>query len=323
MPIRCALVGLGDFGQLHARVLDQSPLATLAVCCDRDPERAARTPPGSAFVTELEQALAVEGLEAVWCCTPPTAHREVVEAALARGLDVFCEKPLAGDLDDADAMIAAAGTEERLKVGHLYRLDPRFTALADALAGPELGAVLDLAATSHTPRADAARALPGVTVTLENSVHLIDVFQWLAGPATRVSAEARADGSAVAATLRFRDGAVGTLLSSWGMAEDSGIDWGFELTCNAERGLATVDGRSRGVSIHSAAAPALYPNPFSWPDVLGRVGGLLAAEDERFLLAVRDRSIPWPLDLVAARQALATALAVDEAARTGTPVEIP
>lgn len=322
--MRCAIVGLGDFGSLHAAVLAQHPLAELTVCCDREPALAARVPAGTRFVTDLDEALTADGLEAVWCCTPPSTHRQVVSAALDRGLDVFCEKPLATTLTDVDALLYHARTAAgRLAVGHLYRFDPRFAELAAATApdGP-IGPPIDLSAVLHTPRADARRLGDDVSVTLENSIHLIDAFLWLAGPVTQVYATATGDGGSVASTLRFATGAVGSLMSSWTLADDAGIDWQFQMTCNGEHGFAAIDGRDRGLAFHSSIAEVLYPNPHSWPRLYDRVRGMIFAEVDTFLLGARDAEVRWPLSLDDARNAIAAALAIDESARAGQPVAL-
>ena len=52
-------------------------------------------------------------------------HREIVEGLLAAGKHVLCEKPLAGSLADAEAMVAAAEQTDRVTaVGYTYRRSP-------------------------------------------------------------------------------------------------------------------------------------------------------------------------------------------------------
>src|SRR5690348_4198319 len=101
-------------GVPHLQALTSSPGARVVAACDVDPDAAERVPDGIAFGTDPEAALDAPGVEAVFVCTPQGTHRTLVESALARGLAVFCEKPIAHDLADADAMIAAAAATGRL-----------------------------------------------------------------------------------------------------------------------------------------------------------------------------------------------------------------
>ena len=63
--------------------------------------------------TDLAAFLATPGLDAVYVATPNAAHRPLVEAAAAAGKAVLCEKPLAADVADAEAMVAACARRRR------------------------------------------------------------------------------------------------------------------------------------------------------------------------------------------------------------------
>src|SRR3984893_9198557 len=100
IPVRCAVIGIGMIGTEHAAILAACAEAERAACCDPYPALQDSIPPGFAFHTDLGATLEVAGLEAVFVCTPQHLHRPVVEQALARGLAVFCEKPIAAAADD-------------------------------------------------------------------------------------------------------------------------------------------------------------------------------------------------------------------------------
>jgi predicted dehydrogenase len=118
-PVRCAVVGLGMIGQEHAAVLAASPLADLLACCDIDTEAARRAPAGVPVTEHFGELLDLPELEAVFVCTPQETHRHVATRALRRGLFVFCEKPVAHTLTDADTLIAEPEAQAgRLVIGH-------------------------------------------------------------------------------------------------------------------------------------------------------------------------------------------------------------
>ena len=203
MTTRVALVGCGFIGGIHSaalRALIRGGLvdARVVTTYDVDPgraERLAAAHDGCRAARGLEDA--VEGADAVWACTPTSSHREVVEAACAHGLAVFCEKPLAPTLAEAEetaALVAAAGVPAQ--VGLVLRAAPVFQALHAALAqeessGPPMSAVLRddqfFPIQGHyasTWRADPAVAGGGALI--EHSIHDLDVLAWLLGPVVEV-----------------------------------------------------------------------------------------------------------------------------------------
>jgi len=325
-PVRCAVVGLGWMGTIHAEFLAGAPQAELAACCDSRPEAAERAP-GGAVYPSLEEALAAEELEAVVVATPPDAHREVAVAALENGLHVLCEKPVAQDLRDADAMIRAAeASAGRLVVGHIRRFDPRFTAVAGAIEDGRVGRAVHLRGGSNCPREDAVRLAGSTTLALECGVHDLDAMRWLAGDIERVQAEgadffATRGVDAFAATLRFSSGAVGSLCHSWAMPDETPVDWEFSFQVGGVNGIAEIDGRSRGVTVLSPDDPIIHPDTTTWPRLHGLVGGALAVQDAYFLAGVGDAR-PWPLTLADARAAVAAGLAIDRSIEEQRPVEL-
>ena len=135
--IRVAVVGAGQFGRNHCRVVHQSPRAVLAAVVDTDGARAAEAAAG----TGAEALTSVEKLaglaDAAVVATPTAVHAEVGCALLEAGLDVLVEKPMAPDLDSADRLVDTAGRAGRiLQVGHLERFNPAVAALANRVTLP-------------------------------------------------------------------------------------------------------------------------------------------------------------------------------------------
>ena len=121
-----ALPGLQEAGADVVALLDRSPVAL-----DRMPVDAART-------TDVDAFLATPGLDAVYVATPNAAHRELVEAAAAAGKAVLCEKPLAADVADAEAIVKACDGG-LLGTAYDQRWHPAHRQLAELV--PELGTV--------------------------------------------------------------------------------------------------------------------------------------------------------------------------------------
>lgn len=327
-PVRTAIVGLGMMGSIHAKILAASPASELVVACDTDPSVAERVPEGVSFTQDLDDALDRPGLEAVVLATPQTVHRAGVEAALGRGLSVLCEKPMAATLDDADAIVdAGSNAGAHLVIGHMYRFDPRYQAVAQAVRAGELGRPIQLSARGNVPDFEGHLLAHRTSLALENLVHSLDLMQWMAGPIVRVYGEASSTDAmgpgvvdSIAVTVRFDDGAVGILATGWNMP--SGLGYASEqfFSILGSEGLAWVDARDSGSGIIGPAGTS-FPATISYDDPNGVPYGVYRTEVEAFLRSVRERE-PWPVSLAEARSAMAVAIAIDAAIESGAPVHI-
>ncbi|MBI5947012.1 MAG: Gfo/Idh/MocA family oxidoreductase [Chloroflexi bacterium] len=233
------LVGCGHIGRFHSRNLrgvirtERVPAEYSAVC-DRVVERAGEFASivGARVVTaDADALLATPGLTAVYVCTETAEHPAIVRAAAARGLAVFCEKPLAKTLDDVRGMVEAverAGVVNQ--VGLVLRYSPVFTVIKDLMSAPDLGPLL----TAHLRddqffpirghygsqwRGSFERAGGGTLI--EHSIHDIDLFRWLFGDIiavrchTRVTSGHEGVEDVALATFQHAGGHQSSLSSVW------------------------------------------------------------------------------------------------------------
>jgi len=135
--VRVAVVGAGEFGRNHARVYRELPGAELVGVYDKDAARAAAI--ANEFGTHaLGNIEALRGrVDAVSVAVPTVAHAEVGCQLLEMGLDVLVEKPMAGNLAEAQALLDAARSHDRiLQVGHVERFNPAVVAVEPILNRP-------------------------------------------------------------------------------------------------------------------------------------------------------------------------------------------
>jgi predicted dehydrogenase len=108
--LRTALVGCGKVGHIHAQALAALPESQFVAVCDASGERAqafaARY--GVTAYTDVRTMLRDAGVKALSVATPHPLHAEPAIAAAEAGAHVLVEKPLAANLADCDAMLAAA-----------------------------------------------------------------------------------------------------------------------------------------------------------------------------------------------------------------------
>jgi len=99
-PRRGALIGLGNVA-VHGHLPGWRARGDceIVAATDASPERQAECRarlPAARWHDSVESLLAGEALDFVDICTPPSSHAALIEAALARGVHVLCEKPLVG-----------------------------------------------------------------------------------------------------------------------------------------------------------------------------------------------------------------------------------
>ena len=123
--LRVAVIGVGHLGKIHAKIYHEDPHAELVAVVDADAARAAEV--ASEYDCQALSAAAdlPDDLDGVSVVVPTVNHAQSAVPLLERGLACLVEKPLAGTLEDADAILDAAKRGKALlSVGHVERFQP-------------------------------------------------------------------------------------------------------------------------------------------------------------------------------------------------------
>ncbi len=293
--LRAAVIGAGAFGRHHAAKYAALPGVQLTAVADLNPDvrRHYQVTQGVRAVADWRELLGK--VDCVSVCSPAVTHGAIVHAFLDAGAHVLGEKPIATDLDEADALIALAEARGRvLTVGHQERYVFARTGLLDCPDAPR--------------EIDCWRLGPwtgrgaDVSVTLDLMIHDLDLVHRLVPDAVSdVGARARmvhglyAD--EVSALVTF-DG--GTLVRLHTSRVAGARSRGMRLCY--DDGLIEIDFISRKVR-NTTSRPL---NPLDFEDPLGES---VAA----FIRAARDgaETLVRPEE---ARRALETALLIEDAA---------
>ncbi|MBC3193061.1 Gfo/Idh/MocA family oxidoreductase [Pseudonocardia sp. C8] len=182
--MKIGLIGLGRIGAFHARTLAGLDAVDELVVTDARPEVTAAVTGevGGTAVASPEELLS-SGVDGVVIAAATPAHPELLLAAVDAGLPAFCEKPVAGRIDDAvDVAAKLAGRDDRVQIGYPRRFDAGYAAARAALQGGELGRVHTIRATTLDPApppADYVRVSGGIF--RDCSVHDFDAIRWVTG----------------------------------------------------------------------------------------------------------------------------------------------
>ncbi len=294
--VRIAVVGAGQFGQNHIRVVKESPDAELVAIVDPDPIRAA-----SHGVPGFASILSLPGLaDAAIISAPTVLHADLGCASMEAGLDVLIEKPLASDLASADRLLQTAAYYNRiLQVGHLERFNP-------AVAALEAVATRPLFFEIHRMSVFSRRSLD-VDVVLDLMIHDLDIVLALTRSPLE---ELRAAGVRILSSktdianvrLQFTDGCIANLTASRVSTEKVRKLRMFQPQQYISLDYARQDLAVFSVGDGQQISFNQYPVAKNEP---------LRAQFEAFVQSVRSREAP-KLDGPGARRTLALALEIVE-----------
>jgi|ERR1700752_4257810 len=130
MKLKVGIIGAGYIGGVHAGILARDERVQLAAVYDVDRERAEKLARANDAQVAASSTEVIERCDAVYVTAPNTQHVSLTLGALDAGKHVFCEKPLAINISDAESVFAKAnGSKSLFQVGHNRRFAPVYAAL--------------------------------------------------------------------------------------------------------------------------------------------------------------------------------------------------
>lgn len=225
------IIGCG-IGDHHAKCIDSLEEASLVAVADLSEERGKRLAEehNAEYYRDYQKMLQREDIDIIDVCTPSGMHGEHTIAAAKAGKHVICEKPIEVDLKKADLMIKTC-EENKVKLAVIFQHRFRQSSfrLKNAILKGKLGRLVLADAYVKWYRAQnyydetnwrGTLSLDGGACLINQSVHSIDLLQWMMGPVETVFGSTttlthRIEGEDVAtALLRFKSGALGVIEGS-------------------------------------------------------------------------------------------------------------
>ncbi len=234
--MRVGFLGAGLIATYHSKSLRRSGAETRyrverAGVFDPNIDRADAFAKASGHQVCGSEEEVLNSCDAVYICTWTSEHPRLLKKAAERGLAVFCEKPLAISLVEAEQMAdAVRAARVTNQVGLILRHSPAYVWARQLVEDPAAGRVMAVVFRddqfiptqghyASTWRADKTKA--GAGTLLEHSIHDVDMLRFVVGDIVRVTAnQANFHGhdgieDLVTATVTFANGALGTLTTIW------------------------------------------------------------------------------------------------------------
>jgi predicted dehydrogenase len=325
-----AIIGFGFMGAVHAEVYRLLASARVVAIVDPRVDEVRATLRGRGWdmpvFPDYAAAAAQSDFSVVDICLPTDLHLKTALQAFVDGRHVFCEKPIALTVAEAEQMTAAAHAAGRqFMVGHCIRFWPEYEALKRAVDSGEFGRLVSLSLSRRNARPD--YAVGGwvndparcVGAALDMHIHDTDFVCHLLGAPRAVSARAVRESTgwnSIASAYDFGpDGPLVFADGAWNYPQG----WGFQMRFSAVFENAAMDFDSRANPTLTLTAAGEAPRPVTLPEP--PTDGY-RRELEYFINRLEaDLPIETSTGAQAARS-LAVTLAEIESAASGNPVSL-
>lgn len=216
--LKICVIGMGNMGRNHARIVADLPGVELAAVAEAAPWTG-KSPFGVKVYQDYRVMLDEQKPDAVIVAVPTELHASVSCDAMERGIHVMVEKPIARNLEEADLMISTAQRKGvKLMVGHLERCNPAVAEIKRCVQAGELGRIFQLSARRISPFPP---RIQDVGVILDIATHDLDAMHFITGGhVIRAVAETARKAhktceDMVSALLRFSTGEIGVVDVHW------------------------------------------------------------------------------------------------------------
>lgn len=316
LTMRVGIAGSGFMARTHAQEYAEMNIEVIGVGSSSKSEKFIKEADFDAKAyADIEHMCRDGNIDYLDICTPTHTHLDLVRMAAKTNTDVFIEKPIAGDLNEANEIIDLVEEAElTCMIGHVVRFSPGYIEAATLDIGqPGVARARRLSSFpdwgSDDWYADHKKSR-GIFVDL--AIHDLDYLRWCWGPVERVFARCSREDRAEHgfATLRFESGAVGYVESSWAQPDSRSLS--FELELAGDDGLVEFSSESENPYREWTDDSFSVERPY--------VKSGYRRELEHFVSCLESDSQP-DIGVGEGIDSLRLALAAERSAQTGKPVD--
>lgn len=306
--LKFGVIGVGRWGQVHARVYAEGPYSELVAVCDGVKERARDVGErfGVRWFVDYKEMLEEVEMDAVSVATPDFLHFEPTMEAIRAGKHVLVEKPLSMDISQCEEMVSAANEKDLiLMVDFHNRWNPPFALAKEAISSGDMGDIIyiysRLSDTIFVPTKMLGWAERSSVLWFLGS-HVVDLILWLLEDfPIRVSAfkkEAVLKSMGIdtpdlfVSVLELSKGTVAVVENSWVLPEGEPNIFDMKFEIIGSKGRISIDTSHHGVMVKSTKDGILYPDIMAVPQIHGKAVGFAAESIRHFVECVNSGKKP-------------------------------
>lgn len=336
--IRVAIVGAGVWGDTHAAIFREHPLAEPVAICDVNRERAEKVAVRYGIprvFTSVEEMLAFGEFEAVSIVTPDHLHADVAVACARHGKHMLIEKPLATNREDVFRILRAARQHNvRVMVDLHNRWSPPFAAAKQAIERGELGTLR----TGYFRLNDIKWvATDMLSWSAQSSIlwflgsHSFDTLQWLFDDEVvrvySVSTRGVLDSKGVPTvdsyltTLEFANGGIAQMENGWITPDANPCVNDIKCNVLGDKGMVAIDTSHHNMLQLYTDTKVTVPDVLVRNSVFGQVKGF-AYESIRSFVDCLAAGKPFHVTVEDAARTSLAILSIMESAKKRQPVPV-
>jgi UDP-N-acetylglucosamine 3-dehydrogenase len=300
--IRCAVLGLGWFGEHHVDTLQHLPQAEVVAVCTRTESRlneiAEKYNVPKKF-TDYKKMLQDPDIDMVSVVTHVKDHVAPTVDSLKAGKHVFLEKPMADSAEECAAIISEVEKHDsKFMVGHVCRFDTAYALAKEEIEAGNLGEIISMHAKRNLAGWITPSHLQKLSALFGDGVHDLDLMLWYTGakPAsvyaqTRNTRPELPNDDIGWAMYRFDNGAIGVIETIWCMPDNVPYAIDAQMEIIGTKGTINIDNSGKNYTVLKKDGLS-YPQSTYWPTVHGMRRGFLKEEFDYFLKCIaEDRKV--------------------------------
>lgn len=216
-----AVIGCGYWGINYVRVFSELPQARVTAICDQRTDRlqeVGRRFPNIRLVTDVNQVLDLDGVDAVVISTPAATHYDLARQCLCADKHILLEKPITRTAPEAEELTQMADAKRlTLMVGHTFLYHPGIRKVKDYLQDGKIGQIYYL----YARRTNMGPIRKDVSALWDLAPHDVSIFhylldstpRWVSAVGAKILRNCREDVGFV--TLGFDSGVIAHIHVSW------------------------------------------------------------------------------------------------------------
>lgn len=329
--LKAIVVGTGRIGSLHAKAYYENPFVRLVAVVDNDVTIAQKIAEqyDCEYFDSVEKAIENVEFDIASVATPEQSHLEIGETLIKEGKAVLMEKPIAPNMEEALQLKEVVNKHNGfMSVNYILRQDPRVLTIKEKIDNDVLGDPVTFFARRRGSFLGAQTYGKWTDLLISTVIHDLDLMIYLNpskpvkvfGESVMKKCKDIGTEDAFAAIIKFEDGSIGTIDSSWVLPSTMHEPLGARFSIIGTKGGAEIVGSNHGLSF-TTEEEYIHPDLTHWPIVDGKLTGDLKYSIDDFVERVLNEQEP-SMPLFEAMKSLELVFAIKESIRQNKPITL-